>query len=328
MLKARRSLASRYTTMILLLSPTKTLDESRMASPPKCVTQPRFAQGEAPMKSVLENLQKLSKPKLKSLLGVSDSLATLNHKRYSAFDDQPAKPCMWMYKGPAFQALSPQGFSEEAVEYAQGHVRILSGLYGLLRPCDEIKPYRIDMGKKLAIGDCKNLYEFWKPRIASVVSKDLVSPQNKPRIVVSCASNEYLKALDTSLLDDDIEVVQCAFQEPSGRSASVYAKRARGMMVRFAIEKQADSIEHLKEFQGYPDLETYKFSESKSTANTLVFVRQSCSGSSKPKPKPKPKGKVKKKEEGKTSVKATAKRKGSGEKTFTSTKRRNKRARA
>jgi len=111
----------------------------------------------APYEEVLTELQGLTKSKLKSLLGVSDGLATLNYNRYKGFKAQPSKPAMWMYTGAVFQAMKPHGFDEAQEEYAQKHVRILSGLYGLLRPKDVIQPYRIDMGKKLSVGSCKNL---------------------------------------------------------------------------------------------------------------------------------------------------------------------------
>jgi uncharacterized protein len=179
----------------------------------------------------------MSKGQLKALLGVSDSLASLNFSRYKNFDKQADKQAMWLYSGPAFKALSPQGFGPKQIAFAQAHLRILSGLYGLLRPCDGVRPYRLDMGKKLKVHPHSDLYSFWKGPIAQTILADTKaskSQESTPAVVVSCASNEYFKAVDASSLSkQNVRVVVCSFKEPSGRTISVYAKRARGLMCRW-----------------------------------------------------------------------------------------------
>jgi cytoplasmic iron level regulating protein YaaA (DUF328/UPF0246 family) len=157
--------------MLALLSPTKTLDlaplpSKLLASQPALLNQTRL---------VINELQKHSTAQLKALLGVSDKLAQLNHERYREFDKQPAKQAMFAFSGPAFQTLAPLTFSDADVAYAQQHVRILSGVYGVLRPCDLIRPYRLDMGKKLKVGDSIGMYSFWGPRISEQLNFELPS---------------------------------------------------------------------------------------------------------------------------------------------------------
>eukprot|EP00466_Bigelowiella_natans_P020295 jgi/Bigna1/90988/estExt_fgenesh1_pg.C_850032 len=229
------------------------------------------------MQDVLGELRSLTKPKLQSLLGINDNLGKLNYQRYKDWDDLPPKQAMWMYSGPAFKALGPEKFTADNVDYAQSHVRILSGLYGLLKPCDLIKPYRIDMGKKLQVNGCKDLYAHWRPHIRGFLRKELQRVQDDdglPRgTIVSCASNEYFKAVDTKELGKDFDIVKCAFQESSGRTISVYGKRARGMMVRFAVETGAQTVDDLKKFKGYPDMESYAYDPKRSSTDEMVFVR-------------------------------------------------------
>ena len=118
-------------------------------------------------------MQGLSRAKLRTLLGVSDSLTSLNFGRYKNFDEQTEKQAAWLYDGPAFRALGASDFSSAQVQRLQASVRILSGLYGILRPCDLVRPYRLDMGKRLSVGSCKDLYGYWRPRIAPSLVDEL-----------------------------------------------------------------------------------------------------------------------------------------------------------
>ena len=266
--------------MICLLSPAKTLDMSTAAN--FLASQPHF---QHRCDELVTCLHKLSKTQLKNLLSVSDNIAALNHERYQGFSAQPAKQCALAYDGPAYRGLTASSFDDKSQERAQESIRILSGLYGILRPFDQIQPYRLDMGKKLRTGkDCADLYGYWGSDIAEKVLADLGESGGT---IVNCASQEYFKAVQKGLaelapLPAGVHVVTCAFPGPS-----VYAKRARGMMCRFVVENSANvgffdgpggAIDGLKHFEGYGD-DRYHFSETQSDESQLVFLRGAASGS-------------------------------------------------
>eukprot|EP00798_Chlamydomonas_sp_ICE-L_P000108 gene108-5520_t len=248
--------------MIILLSPAKSLDET--AEPPKGneTTAPRF---EADSEELVSELRKLSVPQLKSLLDVSDDLTRLNHGRYKQWDVQSKKPCLYAFDGPAFVSLKAAPMSPQQVGFAQKHLRILSGVYGLLRPLDMIKLYRLDMGKKLKNSRGPDLYAFWSAKVVEAINQELDACPVGERFVINCASQEYFKCVD-KCGQLRHPVITCSFPGPS-----VYAKQARGSMTGFVIREDVTNIARLKEFTGNSG--EWKFDSSKSSDTDLVFVR-------------------------------------------------------
>ncbi|RLN55429.1 hypothetical protein BBJ29_002647 [Phytophthora kernoviae] len=230
-------------------------------------------------------LRSLSQAKVKSLLGVSDALAKLNYDRFQAFDESEAatkaakptetlKQAVLAFNGPAYQGLGAHNLLDEELDYAQSHLRVLCGLYGILRPLDLIQPYRLEMGQKFANNRGKDLYEFWGDTIVSELDtlfreEEASDDEKKQRVLVNVASQEYFKSLPRDALKDArISMVDCVFKD-DGKIKSVYAKRARGLMCRYLIQKRVDSLEGITEF----DLEGYKYSSSASSDDTFVFTR-------------------------------------------------------
>lgn len=263
--------------LVAVLSPAKTLELS--TSHVSQCSQPRLL---AEAHELIEQLQKLSQAKVKSLLGVSDALAKLNYDRYQNFETLKIAPrpsgtlkqAALAFNGPAYQGLEAYNLSESDREYAQTHLRILCGLYGILRPLDLIQPYRLEMGQKVTTNRGKDLYAFWGDKLVSeleaVFSEEEAKDNVKaPRVLINLASQEYFKSLPPSALQAaGISVVHCVFKD-DGKIKSVYAKRARGLMCRYLIQKRVDSLEALTGF----DLEGYKYSSSASKEDTCEFNR-------------------------------------------------------
>lgn len=256
--------------MIFLLSPAKTLD---MSPPPEghALTEPVYKEAAL---QLADRLRLLSKPQLKKLLEVSDNLAALNHERYSAFENQPSKAAALAFNGDAYIGLDASSLSKEDLEWGQRHLRILSGLYGTLRPLDSMQPYRLNMGTKFQTADFKNLYEFWSEKVAAEVGRALEAERAegaKEMILVNAASSEYFKAVKEDLLPAGTRVVEAVFRETNGRMLSVFCKKARGMLVRFGIQQRAETLDDLKGFSGASG--EYKFRPGESSEDKLVFVR-------------------------------------------------------
>ncbi|KAG1698193.1 hypothetical protein DVH05_015183 [Phytophthora capsici] len=266
--------------LVYVLSPAKTLDLS--ASRVSRCSQPRLL---TDAHELIQQLQKLSQAKVKSLLGVSDALAKLNFDRFQQFDmskkateasdpSDTLKQAALTFNGPAYQGLEAHNLSESDLEFAQTHLRILCGLYGVLRPLDLIQPYRLEMGQKLDNSRGKDLYEFWGDSIVSELDALFTEEEVKedvklPRVLVNVASQEYFKSLPKSALEAaGISVIDCVFKD-DGKIKSVYAKRARGLMCKYLIQKRVDSVEGISGF----DLEGYKYSSSASSDDTFVFTR-------------------------------------------------------
>jgi cytoplasmic iron level regulating protein YaaA (DUF328/UPF0246 family) len=228
---------------ICLLSPAKTLNEVPCpASVPK--TEPRMA---SHTKSLVAACAKLSASDIKSLMSVSADIASLNHTRFQNFHTNPAKQCAYAFDGPAYKALAIESMTKAQVAFAQQHVRILSGLNGLLRPLDAIKPYRLEMGTKLKTGGGSNLYEFWGDDICEAIARDVEAlTEDEGKFVVNVASQEYYKSVgDKRLKALGVRVVTCVFPGPA-----VYAKGARGAMCRHVVVNEVTDVEGLKAFVG------------------------------------------------------------------------------
>lgn len=254
--------------MLIVLSPAKTLDYS--VDPKSNHTAPQFLSQSSKLIKTLKDKE----PKdIASLMGLSDKLATLNFDRYQSWKaaksvSSDAKPSMLVFKGDVYQGLSAEDFNAKQIKFAQKHLRILSGLYGILRPMDVIKPYRLEMGTKLQTSKGKNLYEFWGNSVQENVISDLVS--QKSDLLINLASKEYFSVLGK--MPEYINVVSPVFKDfKNGKHKiiSFYAKRARGLMAKWIIENNIRDFEKLSKF----NLDGYYFSKKDSSATEPVFLR-------------------------------------------------------
>ena len=254
--------------MLITLSPAKTLDfetESNLDS----FTQPRMLEQS---KVLNKRLRKLSKNDLQDLMSLSDDLTAVNHQRNRdwspPFDLTNAKQAILAFRGAAFTGLDADSYSPEDFETAQRSLRILSGLYGVLRPLDLIQAYRLEMGTKLDNPGGKNLYEFWDASITSLINADL--DDHNQRVIVNVASNEYFKSIKRKILD--ARVVTPVFKDIKDgklRTIAAFAKPARGMMASYIIKNRLEDADGIKEFNEGG----YEFDKSLSTEDEFVFTR-------------------------------------------------------
>jgi hypothetical protein len=254
--------------MLFLLSPAKSLD---FAPPPADVphSQPLFVpQAQA----LIDILQHKSPQEIASLMHLSDSLAGLNVARYQAWSPQftrkNAKQALLAFNGDVYDGLDAKTLDPDDLAWSQDHVCILSGLYGVLRPLDYMQAYRLEMGTRLPNSRGKDLYQFWGSRIADYLNTRL--RRDKTPVIINLASQEYFKAVDKKALK--ARVVDCVFEDFKDgqyKIISFYAKRARGLMARFAATRRLSLPEQLKGF----DLDAYTFDNSASEPERLVFRR-------------------------------------------------------
>jgi cytoplasmic iron level regulating protein YaaA (DUF328/UPF0246 family) len=255
--------------MLFLLSPAKALDYDTPAHVASH-TQPLFTRQSAELIKVLKTQ---SPQQISSLMKLSDKLSGLNVARYEAwsptFTANNSKQAALAFNGDVYEGLNAKTLSESDLQWAQAHVCILSGLYGVLRPLDWMQPYRLEMGTALATSHGKNLYQFWGSEISNYLNERAAADASP--VVVNLASEEYFKVVDRKALKS--RVLTCVFQELKAgqyKIISFMAKRARGLMVRYAIEKKLDSVKKLESF----NLEGYDFSPDASEPDRLVFRRQ------------------------------------------------------
>jgi hypothetical protein len=251
--------------MIAVISPAKTLD-FRRPLPPLSPSRPRFGE-EA--EALAAAAAKLSKAKLSGLMHISETLAALNAERFRGFGQAEERPAIFAFAGDVYAGFEVHSLDEEALPFAQDHLRILSGLYGLLRPLDSIRPYRLEMGTKWAPGRAKDLYRWWGERIAAQLVGDL--DESGSRTIVNLASKEYWRAAEARL-PEDVRVVEIDFREegPQGLRFNTFAaKRARGMMARWICEHRIDDPEGLKAF----DSDGYAYDPAHSDAQRWRFSR-------------------------------------------------------
>ena len=251
--------------MLTLLSPAKTVDFSPL-SRDLPVTKPAFPKD---VKVLLERCKKLDVAELRKLMSLSESLGELTHQRFQdmkpSFTAKGSKPSLLAFQGDVYQKLDAGSLTKRDLAWAQNHLRILSGLYGLLRPLDLIQPYRLEMGTRLDTERGKNLYEFWGDRLAEQINAD-----RQGKVVLNLASNEYFKAVPAKSLES--RLVTAAFQEiRDGKPKTIgfSAKRARGLMARYVVDNRIDDPAGLKDFAE----DGYKFSRNLSDGDELVFVR-------------------------------------------------------
>ena len=250
--------------MIITVSPAKKLNETAVTALP--MTKPDFIKDAEYLAKVARGL---SVKDLQKLMHISENLATLNAKRFAEFspDAEPALPAVYAFAGDTYQGLEAATLDDDAINWAQDHLRILSGLYGVLRPLDEMHPYRLEMGSRLKNKQGKNLYEYWGARLAEALNAQ--AHQLGTDTIINCASVEYFSAVDLKALT--LRVITPVFMEPGPdgpRIVSFYAKKARGAMARYIIERRLSDPEGLKEF----DLGGYRFQPQLSEGDKWVFV--------------------------------------------------------
>jgi cytoplasmic iron level regulating protein YaaA (DUF328/UPF0246 family) len=251
--------------MLAVISPAKSLDFERPL-PRLTPTRPRF---EAEAHNLALAASKLSQKRLGTLMHISDRLAALNAERYRGFEAQPSRPAIYAFAGDVYVGFEVRSLEEEALPFAQDHLRILSGLYGLLRPLDAIRPYRLEMGTNWAPRR-KNLYSYWGDRVAQLLLDDLKAAGS--RVIVNLASKEYWRAVE-GRLPSDVRVIEVDFREdgPDGlRFNSFAAKRARGLMARFLCEHRIGEPDALKSF----DSDGYAYDPEGSDEHRWRFRRR------------------------------------------------------
>jgi len=258
----------RLIPMLIVISPAKTLD-FETAPITSSHTFPRFVDQS---QQLIDTLKKLSVQDIAELMKLSDKLASLNVARYeswqSEFTFENAKQAILAFKGDVYTGLDAESLSEEDLQFAQDHLRILSGLYGVLKPLDLMQPYRLEMGTKLSNGRGKNLYEFWGTTLCDDLNQTLAS--NDTPVLVNLASNEYYKAAKEKNIQG--RIITPAFKDWKNgqyKMISFYAKKARGLMTRYIIQNKIKDPEQLKAF----DLEGYRFAESMSEGDNWTFIR-------------------------------------------------------
>ena len=255
--------------MLMVISPAKTLDYETPPATPR-FTLPAHLDHAS---ELIAQLRELSPADISTLMDLSDKLAGLNAARFGSwsadFSPANAKQALLAFKGDVYTGLHAEDFSEADFDFAQQHLRMLSGLYGVLRPLDLMQPYRLEMGIRLENAKGKDLYHFWGDIITDKLNAALHAQGDN--IVINLASDEYFKSVKPKKLDADI-IKPVFLDEKNGKFKviSFYAKKARGLMVKYAAENQISETEQLKQF----NLEGYAYSESDSSSNTWVFKRE------------------------------------------------------
>ncbi|MDH2998477.1 hypothetical protein A1D22_10740 [Pasteurellaceae bacterium LFhippo2] len=255
--------------MLAIISPAKTLDFEKEIKG-FTFSQPNLT---AYSQQLIDICKQLTPAEVGSLMSISDKLASLNVARFAEWaqehNEQNAKAALFAFKGDVYTGLDAESLNAEQIEYSQTHLRMLSGLYGLLKPLDLMQPYRLEMGTKLANSKGKDLYHFWGDIITQNLQQAI--DEQGDNILVNLASDEYFGAVKPSKLQATI-IKPVFLDEKNGKFKviSFYAKKARGMMVRFMLETQSTSVEQLKEF----NYGGYWFDEDSSTATELVFKRE------------------------------------------------------
>ena len=232
-------------------------------------TQPVFQEKS---EQLIKKLRSLSRRKIGQLMKISPALSELNYNRYQAwqlpFNSDNSRPAVYAFRGDVYLGFEADTLRAEDEAFAQEHIRILSGLHGVLRPMDLIQPHRLEMGTRLPVRRKKNLYDFWKADIAGSLKEELGG--NGSSVIVNLASNEYFKSVDTDKLP--VRIVTCHFKELRDgeyRSLMLFVKQARGKMARYIVDNRVTDVEQVKGF----DRDGYGFSESLSTENEWVYVR-------------------------------------------------------
>ncbi len=255
--------------MLLVISPAKNLDYETPAKT-KQKSEPDFLEDA---QELIDDLRELAPQDISKLMSISDKLGVLNYDRYqqwtTPFTEDNAKQAVLAFNGDVYTGLDANSFKADEYKFAQKHLRILSGLYGLLRPLDLMQPYRLEMGTKFANQRGKDLYQFWGETITEALNKQLKTV--KSETLINLASNEYFKSVKAKSLN--AEIITPVFKDWKGdkyKIISFYAKKARGLMAAYIIKNKLTDAEQIKGF----DSEGYSFNEAMSTDKEWVFTRQ------------------------------------------------------
>ena len=258
--------------MLMVISPAKTLDFETLPTTSEHTT-PDFLDESA---ELIEQLREMSPHAISALMKISDKLGNLNFDRYLSWDKKftpdNAKQALLAFKGDVYTGLDAESLSGDDLLWAQDHLRILSGLYGLLRPLDLMQAYRLEMGTKLASGRGKDLYQFWGSQITDALNQQQAD-ESLP-VLVNLASNEYFKSVQSKQLN--AEIITPVFKDWKGdkyKIISFYAKKARGLMVAYIIRNRLNDVEQIKNF----DSEGYVYNPAMSSAKEWVFTREAAS---------------------------------------------------
>jgi cytoplasmic iron level regulating protein YaaA (DUF328/UPF0246 family) len=252
--------------MLIVLSPAKALDfTAPQAAAP--LTAPQLAKDTAELAQVT---RKLTVADLRRLMSLSDNLAKLNRERFQAFDPEADEglQAVFAFNGDVYTGLRARELDKKSLAWAQEHVRILSGLYGVLRPLDAMQPYRLEMGTRLKTKRGASLYDFWGDRISKALNEAAMG--HKDKTLVNCASGEYFGAVDRKALK--LPVLSCRFLEEKdgeARIISFFAKKARGMLARYAVDNRIERAADLKAF----DVAGYSFAPGLSNDDEFTFIR-------------------------------------------------------
>ena len=254
--------------MITLISPSKTLDFESIP-PIESYTDCLFLFESQKLNKILK---KMNKESIKELMGVSDKIADLNFNRFKdwnvPFNLNNAKQAIYAFKGDVYSGLDAYSLNNNQINFAQNNLRILSGLYGVLKPLDLIMPYRLEMGTKLKNGKGNNLYQYWGDSITNSLKNEMI--KNKYSYVINLASNEYFKSVNLKFLK--YSVITPLFKENRNgefKMIAIYAKKARGLMARYIIDNELNEHEDLKNF----NIDGYKFNDEISSNLNYVFTR-------------------------------------------------------
>ena len=251
--------------MLVVVSPAKKLDMSPEVEKIK-TSKPLFSDDTD---RLVKAASQLSAENLQSLMKISPALARLNQERFNNFGNQERKPAAFAFAGDTYTGFDAKSLDEDALRWAQDHMRILSGLYGLLRPLDEIEPYRLEMGSRLKVENTSDLYAYWGSRLSNEIN--LQAKSTKSTLLLNCASQEYFKAVDNKSLE--LEVITPQFFELTSKGPkqiSFYAKKARGAMARYVVENRIATIEDLIQF----NLAGYSYNPKESSRFSPVFFRK------------------------------------------------------
>lgn len=255
--------------MKIIISPAKSL-EFKKDIPYETYSKPEFLNCA---EYLIKELKRLSKEEIVSLMNISYKLSEMNFYRYQSWNkdlNEGTRQAIYAFDGDVYKGLNAYDFNELEIDFAQNNLRILSGLYGVIRPLDLIKPYRLEMGIKLKNNMGDNLYTYWEDILTNYINNDL--KDDKEKILLNLASKEYYKVLNRQYIDKDIKVLSPVFKEYKDgnyKIITIYTKKARGLMANYIIKNKINKLEQLKEFNS----EGYAFRDNMSTEENLVFTR-------------------------------------------------------
>jgi len=252
--------------MKLVISPAKSLDFIR-SLPTESNSKACFLKEAESLNNIL---REKSPQDLSELMSISPSLGELNYQRNNSwqlpFNSSNSRQAIYAFNGDVYRGIDAYSIAENKIDLLQDTVRIISGLYGLLKPLDLIQPYRLEMGTKMPVGSNKNLYEFWRKKLTESISQELKDEE----IFLNLASNEYIKAIDTKVLKTPMITANFKqLKDGNYKTIAIFSKRARGLMTRYIIDNNIDSIKGIKGFNS----DGYLFTESLSFDNELIFTR-------------------------------------------------------